>query len=1081
MHMTTIALLAALIALAGMACSEDSNNGPAQTTPSMDMAPDLSGSSPDMTPLQDMRPAQDMRPDAGPDMSRDMAPERDMTRFEPGTLVPMDLDPFKGALPGATQGAKVAMASAQDLLTGDVALAKQGDYFLENEHGRYLIEGIERAMSPCPFGGTVVDAAYKNELGVREDNLGEICLLINISQTFAPERYEVINPGSATDPAVLAVTGHLAQHDFLNFEAQVKEFLPTVNLPIDLNAVFPVTVTTYYILQPGARALQVVAALRNDGEERLDMVTGHLVASGGAGGYFNPLGGESGFGNRTIGSDNLDGYDLPYMLFRGETSSYGYVPDVDPKLSSPLPSAGVHLTQSGAVATLLGRGSLAATLLIRKSQLKNLSGALHLEPGEVGEVRHQLYVGDGAISTMLDHIYPSRELETGRIRGIARDTAGVALGGARVSAIDATGLAINQAITDASGAYELVVPVGSYSVKGRLPGQPTLAPVSVEVEAAGEHTADLALELPSLLEITITTPDGQPTPGRVSVICEGPCPNAPTSQEEDVSTDPLPDNFAAILPAGVDGKATGALPAGDYRVVVSRGMEWSLWPQDAQQSKGAAVTLSAGETTQVAAEIAHVVRTPGAMSGDFHIHSLTSTDSAVGLQTRVLDFMTEGVDVMVSTDHDYITDYAPAIAALGAQAQIVSMIGNEITTSDAGHINGFPLEIDPAHRRNGALDWGNGEESGLLPTDIFAWIQSFPGEQVSQINHPSGGTITSLKVDTLHGVSFADPVLLRLPQLPVGADGDTRLWSEDFTAMEIFNGHSMERFWEISRWWMTMVGRGFSPTVTAVSDTHKLYADLGGAPRSFVFMGEGADEPATFDSDRYARAINAGRVIGSNGPFFTVTLENAAGDKAAPGDVLDATQDEKVTARVHIELPEWIKVDVVDIYTNRTDVIVPAGQTNDMELVPDKRVNVDLVADDLKVVTQGESQHRRWEKDITFELDVTEDAYVVVIVRQLAPGNTLYPVVTRSFARPFAFANPIYVDKDGGGWNTYPLAGLAASMMPMAPLMGEYELPPMVVQPHVHRGPHAHAHHHGHRVMTREELGHVVDHSGCDH
>jgi hypothetical protein len=1081
-------LLIAALSVVGFGCTEPTGEDtPDMTTPTTadmnageDMASpiDQGDTTPDMKVGEDMSGEEDM----------DMAPPRP----EVGSRVDVSFDRWMATDQEATARALVGTVTESELLGGDVALGRVGDYYLENEHGRYIIETEPRAMSPCPYGGNVVDAAWFDGDAFREDNLGEICLLINVGQTFKPVDFEIIQEGSEEEPAILAVTGPLVQHDFLNFNAQVRDYLPpSIELPIDLNAVYPATVTTYYILQPGARALQVVTAMRNDGEEQLDMVAGHLVASGGVGSYFNPLGGQGGFGSKGLSQDNLSGYDLPYMLFNGATSSYGYVPDVEERLQSSLPISGVHLTEAGAVATLLRRESLSGTILIRKSEIKRLPGAYHLLPGESDAFGWQLYVSGGDISNMLDHIYPSRGIETGTLTGVVRDTDGEVQAGAKVSAVNDKGLTLNQAMTDADGNYEMVVPVGEYTLLARKPGQPTAGTFSATVVTDQSANTDLSIDKPALLEVTITDPDGLPVPGRLTVLCDGACPGAPTSQEMDVTTDSLPSGYAAIIPAGVDGIARGALPAGDYRVVVSRGMEWSVWPSGANASGGMEVTLTAGEQFTVDAEIAHVVRTPGVVSGDFHIHSLTSTDSPIGLTSRVLDFMTEGVDVMVSTDHDYITDFAPAIEQLGAQEQIVSVIGEEITTSDAGHINAFPLEVDPEHRRQGALDWGNGEEVGLALGEIFDWIDAFPGEQVAQINHPDS-TIGSLLVDPLIGISYADPVIKRLPELtPDPETGDTRLWAENFTAMEIYNGKSVPKFFAMARWWMTMIGRGFSPTGTAVTDTHKLYSDLGGAPRSFIFVGEGFDTPSTFDNDTFATAINQGKLIGSNGPFFSVTLANSSGQISSLGEVLDATEDGMVEGMVHIELPEWIQVDTVDIYTNREDVITNPGETSDEELVPDQRITFSLDPQtDLEIASEGNSIHRRWVKDVPFTMEVERDAYVIVIVRARSNGlPTMHPVVPGN-NRGFAFSNPLYIDADGGGWDDFPLAELAAAREPMAPMLYDIDGMGILPQPHVHRGAgKLHHHHHHHdaieplesRVMTEEELLHFAHSTRCNH
>ena len=841
------------------------------------------------------------------------------------------------------------------------------------------------------------------------------------------------------------------------------------------------TLTLYYVLRPGDRAVRVVTALRNESQEPLHIVMGHLIMGGGEGSYFNPLGTERGFGDEALDASNLDGVKFPFMTWRGERSSYAYVPEPDASiLDTDLPAGGVTLYASGASATLLGRDSLLDTVLTTKRKFSTLPGVFHLEPGESDMVTHQVFVGDGALSTMFDHIYPAIGLEMGEVRGRVTDTTGAPVEGARVSAISETDRAINQAITDADGHYVMRAPVGSYSLFARAPGAPTTAPETVQVTTATTAQADLEVAQAAILEVSVTTPAGEATPARVTVWCVGDCPDAPNSRQEDVTSDALPGGVAAIVPTGLDGTANIPLPQGDYRVTVSRGMEWSVWPSNAHRSGGEAISLVNGETTTLTAEIAHVVDSVGILSGDFHIHSLTSTDSAVSLQNRVLDYLSEGVDVMVSTDHDYISDYRPAIEALGAGHLITSLIGSEITTSDTGHINAFPLQQDLDHPRGGALDWGNGPADSLLPSEIFDWVNGFPGEQVIQINHPDGtGTIGALEVDVLRGFSTADPTNKRLPDLGTNPlTGDTRLWAENFTAMELMNDHSTNNFWTIAHWWLTMVGRGFHPTMTAVTDTHKRWANVGGVPRTLVFVGDDHDDPMSFQRDVFARAINDGKAIGTNGPTFRIHLENTQGARAGLGQTLDVQADGKVKGVVEVEMPEWIEVDSLDIYFNREDVIVPPGEENTEEIAPNTSVDIDLDPQtDLEVVATGAVEHKRWKKQVSFELEgMTEDAYIIVMVRGRKQGSrNMRPVVPENI-RPLAFSNPIFVDADGDGYNNPPLKALASVPPPIAP--------PSARGAHVHADGTTHDHSHGEEgptTLTREMLWNMIDGARCTH
>lgn len=1087
-HLSPLSAALVSLALSLSACSEDPKPTP---SPTQDMHTPDDG--PDANTTQDMGKDQGQA-DLGPDQGG-----QDMGPIDPAARVPLDLAPYLDAPQGATANAKVYQAQdTESLPKGIVALGKLGDWILENEHVKVVIETEQRAMSPCPYGGNIIDGAYLSGGEPTEDNIGELCLLLNVGQTLLPESYEVISDGVDGGAAILAVTGRPATLDFLNFKGMARDIANiNLNLPIDPDRAMPVTITVYYILEPGARSVRVVNAFRNHSDQAEHFAVSHLLSGGSDGYYFNPNNGLGGFGYVSLSANNLDGYPLPFLAFNGSKSSYAYAPTPDPTLQKEgeLPSAGVYLSVSGAAATLLGRDSLMKTLLSPKNRVPTLPGLQHLAPGQVGAVDYRFYVGDHSLSTMLDDIYPSAlGLEVGQLNGRVTEADEQPAQGATVTALDASDRAINQTITAADGSYKMALPAGQpYTLVARADGRVSSQPQQVTLTKAQPSSADLKLKAPATLKINVLDPQGNAVAARVAVRCDGPCPDAPGSNERDITTDDLPSGFIKIEPTDLDGELTLELAPGAYRVVVSKGMEWSTWPQDAYINDGFPVILSSSAPTTLDAEIAHVVDTAGVLSGDFHIHAVPSTDSASKLNDRVFSYIMEGVDVMVSTDHDVISDYAPTIAELGAQDEITSIVGLEITTSDTGHFNAFPVQADPQDRRFGALDWGNGEDDSLLPQGIYDWANTMPGEQVIQVNHPAGsGTIGSLKVDTLRGISLADPDGKRLPILtPDPVTGDTRLWSEDFTAMELMNGHSTGTFWTIMRWWLTMVGRGFTPTATAVTDTHQTHANLGGTPRSFVFVGEGKDSIQTFDEANFISAINRGQLVGTNGPFFRAKLVTQNNDEATFGQTL-STQGQAVQAQVTVETPEWMVVDTIDVYMNAADTVVAPGEAVSTELAPTMSVPINFEAQDLETVASGQIEHKRWKKTVSFELNSPVDAYVVFVVRGKAQGSTLWPVLPSHTVKPLAFSNPIYLDADGQGYDKPHLAGAAMTPPPYDPEIVRYG---MTRQASL-RWPHVHSNsdqswaqpevpsvvtEFGMRPLTAQDIAYIIEVGTCKH
>ena len=132
--------------------------------------------------------------------------------------------------------------------------------------------------------------------------------------------------------------------------------------------------------------------------------------------------------------------------------------------------------------------------------------------------------------------------------------------------------------------------------------------------------------------------------------------------------------------------------------------------------------------------------TPNALSADFHVHSGRSLDSSAPLLGRVASFAGEGVDVMVSTDHDKHLDYAAVIGELGLGGRITSIPGVEVTGSvpnppafpnSIGHINAWPQPVAAEQRRDGSI-----QDEYVAPNWIFSRLRALGGAStVVQYNH----------------------------------------------------------------------------------------------------------------------------------------------------------------------------------------------------------------------------------------------------------------------------------------------------------------------------------------------------------
>ncbi|MBM4346467.1 MAG: CehA/McbA family metallohydrolase, partial [Deltaproteobacteria bacterium] len=543
---------------------------------------------------------------------------------------------------------------------------------------------------------------------------------------------------------------------------------------------------------------------------------------------------------------------------------------------------------------LFGATDLLGLLLTPKAEIAAKPGAVTLKPGATFAFSHAMVVGTGDLGTLTTPLWAERKVATGAASGKVLDTDGKPVAGVRISAIleGKPPRAMTQFLSGPDGVFGGALPPGSYRFAGDAPGRVLVADAKASVEAGkAAAVGDVTFSLPGSLAIAVKDGTGNPSPAKVTVVCDGPCAVPQSSLYRDVSFDKKPDNLdsdgdgkpdtavfdIAFVPP--DGKLDLPLPPGNYTVTLSRGPVYSLWPAGAGAVKaGQPVTVAAGATAKLDAVLHKVVDTAGHLCGDFHVHAINSPDAPVPNVDRVLSMAAEGVDVMVSTDHDYVTDFGPAIAAAKAEAVVAAIPGVELTTFDYGHYNGFPMPVKAGDVNGGAPDWGNGEKAGMTPAHIAQALGAPDPARVAQINHPDGGYWKVIELDALTGVTLADPTKFRMP--PVVADpktGDTKLFTNQFTAVEILNGYANDKFLSCIGWWMPLLSTGTRFTATAVSDTHNWTSSQSGGPRSWVRVGAGKDKVQGLDIAGFAKDINAGKVVGSSGPFVVVRATTEGG------------------------------------------------------------------------------------------------------------------------------------------------------------------------------------------------------------
>ena len=406
------------------------------------------------------------------------------------------------------------------------------------------------------------------------------------------------------------------------------------------------------------------------------------------------------------------------------------------------------------------------------------------------------------------------------------------------------------------------------------------------------------------------------------------------------------------------GDADLRVPAGTYDVWISHGPEW-----DTSRER---VTIKPDAEVEIHSHLHHVIDTPGWISADLHVHSAASLDSRVPMRDRVLQFVADGVDLIVATDHNVIADYAPVIAELGVGDLLASATGDEITTKQWGHFGAFPLPSDEGELGHGAIETGT-----RTPAQIFGDVRARAPGALIDIHHPR----------LLHG-SMGYFVLAEFDT----ATGRTRTpgFSLDFDAIEVLNGYQDSDRRTVDKViadWIGLLDGGKRVSGTGNSDSHHMTFNLGGYPRNYVAVG---DVPiAKLDPAAVATAVKAGHSYFTTGPIIDATIAGKRfGEIAtvAPG---------KVALHVTVRAANWISV-------SQITVLGPGNTVLAQRAIPSTTASVVRFDD-------------------AIELDVARDGYAIVRVDGDRPMAPNVGDLKSFLVYPMAVGNPIWIDADGDG------------------------------------------------------------------
>jgi hypothetical protein len=575
-----------------------------------------------------------------------------------------------------------------------------------------------------------------------------------------------------------------------------------------------------------------------------------------------------------------------------------------------------------------------------------------LSPGEKCEVRYVLFVGSSAMG-LLQALY--QELETPVAKasvvfsGFEGDWMELIVREALTSSI------FFRAVLEKPLYQELLLPPGVYRLQANM--FPAVVEQLVDVQPDKENA--FSLESPPLGEVKVRLKDnqGNAVPGKVSFLGISPTKAPYFEPDNPVETGRSWEGFKNSCFPG-EGGLTVWLPVGTYLAAASRGPEYSVDQR--------VIEVLREENPELVLVINRVVETPGLIPFDPHMHTNTS-DGEPSVSERIKSVVAEGIEVINSTDHNYVTDYSPVLKSLGLENELTVIPGSEVTVPDIIHYNTYPMELRLGDLGNGAIT-----AAADTATPLFAASRQKNPGAILEVNHPRAGELGYFNNLYLDQETAATAL--------AGLD-------LNFDMLEVLNGpYYYSSNQAAIEDWFHLLNRGYVFPIVGSSDSHGIDREEPGYSRTYVSVPDEKGKP--LDRAAFIAALKKGRSFVTNGPLIAFKVNSLY----APGDLVQA-KGGQVVLSLRVWGAPWVEVDEVRLVFN--------GERRIVFPVRAKEGSID-----------------KFTQEIGFTL--ARDTYVCV---EALGRKTLFPVLQspsetgllEDGTLPYALTNPVFVDVDGNG------------------------------------------------------------------
>lgn len=525
--------------------------------------------------------------------------------------------------------------------------------------------------------------------------------------------------------------------------------------------------------------------------------------------------------------------------------------------------------------------------------------------------------------------------------------------------------------TDENGILKTAMPAGNYTVSVKALGLDVAKELRFQQDALDGAFQELRVEdyRPGKVMATINDEQGQPVPCKVEFVARD------TTQQPDFG--PITGSYSVRnLRYAPQGRFQQILPVGEYDVIISHGPEY-----DAIFSE---LVIKPAQTVELKGTLTRTVKTSGWVSADFHSHSSPSGDNTASPLGRVLNHVCEQLEFVPRTEHNRIDTYDPIISELGLGGHFKSAPGIELTglPLPINHQNGFPLVHHPLTQDGGA------PLPDVVPATQIERLTLWDNrsEKMVQVNHPDLGWMF------YHQTAPDEPGLNHQAMLPFVKVIEVHPINCILQRTPKTQRNGLE-YNNTMFGWLQLLNQGYRITGVVNSDSHDNFHGTGWL-RNYVHSS--TDDPAQIDPLEIVKSTKQGQVVMTNGPFLEVQIaESAMGQTVTPGQDLVAPSG-KLKVMVRVQTPNWFDIDRVFLLVNGR---IPAGYDFTREGTPEKFRNAGPV---------------KYEESL--DLQIERDSHIIVVAAGVK--STLSRVMGKQWGSvtPIAISNPIYIDKDSGGF-----------------------------------------------------------------